>query len=152
MNRVDVPTHRLANTLDLIITSEDDFWYLGTSQGHLFSVHHVVLFDLSLPKMKFKKKSVTYRKLMNTNYSTFAAKINDNMKGIKNCHGSLNHLVSNFSKILLETLDEFAPKKTRVISNRQCVPWFNNNNTNLIKERHKPETSGERIRATPTTL
>ena len=40
---------------------------------------------------------------------------------------------------MLDTFDEFAPKKTKVISNRQHVLWFNDNITNLIKERCKAE-------------
>ena len=31
------------------------------------------------------------------------------------------------------------PKKTKVIGNRQCIPWFNDSITNLMKERHKAE-------------
>ena len=63
------------------------------------------------------------------------------MEGLEDCHGhgSLNQLVSNFNKILLDTLYEYAPKKTKVISNRQHVPWFNDNITNLLKERCKAE-------------
>ena len=37
ISRMDFPTHRLANTLDLIITSEEDSLVPCTSQGHLFS-------------------------------------------------------------------------------------------------------------------
>ena len=85
LNRVDFPTHRLANTLDMIITFKDDFLVPCTSQGHLFSDHHMVLFYLSLPKKKFKKNTITYRKLKNADYSTFAAKINEKMEGINNC-------------------------------------------------------------------
>ena len=54
ISKVDFPTHRLANTLELIITSEDDSLLPCTLQGHLFFDHHVVLFDLSLPKKKRK--------------------------------------------------------------------------------------------------
>ena len=123
----------------LIITSENDPSAPCTSQGHLFCDHHVVLFDLSLPKKEFKKKTITYGKLKNINYSTFAAEINKNMEGIKGCNGSLNQLIFNFNEILLDTLDEFAPKKTKVISNRQFIPWLHDNITNLIKERCKAE-------------
>ena len=90
INRVDFPTHRLVNTLDLIITSEDDFLIPCMSQGHLFSDHHMVIFNLSLPKKELKKKTITYRKLKNIDYSTFAAKINEKMDGIKDSNGSLD--------------------------------------------------------------
>ena len=115
-------------------------WLFGTLHiTRSSSGHHVVLFDISLPKKEFKKKTITYRKLKNIDYRTFAAKINKKMKGIEDSHSSLDQLVSNFNNILLDTLDEFVPKKTKVISNRQYIPWFNDNITNLIKERHKAE-------------
>ena len=118
VNRVDFPPNRLPNTLDLIITSEDDSLLCCTSQGHLFSDHHVVLFDLILPKKEFKKNTIIYRKLKNIDYGTFATKINEKIEEIEECHGSCDQLVSNFNKIFLDTLDKFAPKKIKVISNR----------------------------------
>ena len=61
------------------------------------------------------------------------------MEGIEHSHGSLDQLVSDFNIILVDALDEFAPKKTKVICNRHYIPWFNDNITNLIKERCKAE-------------
>ena len=49
INRVDKPTQRLSNTLDLIIHDADSNVIPSIKIGRLFSDHNVVLFDISTP-------------------------------------------------------------------------------------------------------
>ena len=74
INRVNVPTHRFANTLDLIITSEDDSSVPCTSQGHPSLIIMWSCLILAYLRREFKKKTITYRTLKNINYSTSAGK------------------------------------------------------------------------------
>ena len=49
INRVDKPTHRLCNTLDLIIHDSDSSIIPKIKVDRLFSDHNIILFDISLP-------------------------------------------------------------------------------------------------------
>ena len=49
VNKVDKPTHRLANTLDLIILDANSSIIPRVKVDQLFSDHNIILFDMSLP-------------------------------------------------------------------------------------------------------
>ena len=49
VNKVDKPTHRLANTLDLIILDANSSTIPRVKVDQLFSDHNIILFDMALP-------------------------------------------------------------------------------------------------------
>ncbi len=62
VNHVDIPTHRLGNTLDLIITRDnDELSFSKPSAGYMLSDHFFVTTKLGFPKPDLTVKSVTYR-------------------------------------------------------------------------------------------
>ena len=61
-NQVNFPTHRLQNTLDIIITAEDSSIISDTHQGSLFSKHYIVHYTLTTPSRLIELKRISYRK------------------------------------------------------------------------------------------
>ena len=61
INRVDKPTHRLCNTLDLIIHDADSSIIPKIKVDRLFSDHNIILFDISLPHTITTSKVKIYR-------------------------------------------------------------------------------------------
>ena len=55
-NQVNFPTHRLQNTLDIIITAEDSSIISDTHQGSLFSDHYIVHYTLTTPSRLIELK------------------------------------------------------------------------------------------------
>ena len=48
-------------------------------------------------------------------------------------------LFISYNKLLSDTMDKHAPKKTKVASNRKKIPWFNNEVSNAIRLRRRAE-------------
>ena len=73
INRVDKPTHRLSNTLDLMPTLHDANSNVipRIKIVRLFSDHNIVLFDISTPCTVTKSTVRLYRKLKNINPVAF---------------------------------------------------------------------------------
>ena len=61
-NQVNFPTHRLHNTLDIIITAEDSSIISDIHQGSLFSDHYIVHYTLTTPSKLTELKRISYRK------------------------------------------------------------------------------------------
>ena len=56
-NSVELPIHKLQNTLDLVINQQDSRHIRNVCQGHLLSDHHLVLFDItSRSKVSLSRK------------------------------------------------------------------------------------------------
>ena len=71
INRVDKPTHRLSNMLDLIIHDADSNVIPRIKIGRLFLDHNIVLFDISTSSTVTKSAVRLCRKLKNINPVTF---------------------------------------------------------------------------------
>ena len=61
-NQVNFPTHRLQNTLDIIITAEDSSIISDIHQSSLFSDHYLVHYTLTAPSKLTELKRIFYRK------------------------------------------------------------------------------------------
>ena len=58
-NQVSFPTHRIQNTLDIIITTEGLDIILDTHQGLLFSDHYIVHYTLTTPSKLIELKRIS---------------------------------------------------------------------------------------------
>ena len=115
--QITEPTHRLGNTLDLIITEETSNHIPSVKTDCLFSDHNLVLFDLTSTSTTSAKRTLTFCKIK---------KINKKFKsGIKQKIGNCQKLDENmldenldlYKKALTTTLDDHAPEQTKVVSN-----------------------------------
>ena len=125
INRVDKPTHRLSNTLDLIIHDADSSIIPRIKVDRLFSDHNI-FFDISLPLTITTSKVKVYRKLTNINPDVFMKNIGEFClsKPIL-ISSSLEDKVNCYHTMLQTTLDNHAPIKSHKCSDCPRIPWFN---------------------------
>ena len=69
------PTHRLGNTLDLIITEETSNQISSVKTDCLFSDHNLVLFDLTSTSNTAAKRTLTFCKIKKINLEKFKTDI-----------------------------------------------------------------------------
>ena len=70
-NSITFPTHRLQNTLDLVITCQDRTLIRNCKQDTLFSDHYLVTFDITTSLPKDNRTTVSFRKIKDMNFTNF---------------------------------------------------------------------------------
>ena len=146
INRVDKPTHRLSNTLNLIIHYTDSNVIPRIKIGRLFSDHNIVLFDISTPCTVTKSAVRLYRKLKNINPVAFMEDVKKLC--LKKPSGlSLEDKTNHYYTMLQSTLDHHAPIKSWKCSNHPKVPWFTNRIAGTIRLRRSLERTWHRDRS-----
>ena len=124
INKVNQPTHRLANTLDLIILDANSNTIPRVTVDQLFSDHNMILFDMSLPHRITIPEVKVYRKTKNINPEAFISDIGKFCLH-KPLGSSLEDKVNYYHSMLQSILDVHAPIKRHKCSNRPSIPWFN---------------------------
>ena len=137
-NQVIFPSHRLQNTLDTIITTEDSDIILDTHQGSLFSDHYVVHYTLTTPSKLREFKRISYRKTKDISIDHLKNEINQALP-TNHDHNSPDIIVYNYNKALTKVMDKLAPFKTKTVSNKPKLPWFNDNLACEIRKRKQLE-------------
>ena len=136
VNKVDKPTHRLSNTLDLIIHDADLNIIHRIKVDRLFSDHNMVLFYIATPRHSTTttSKVQAYRKYKDINPNGF---MKDVWKFLcdKPPEPSLDDKISYHNTMLKAILDNHASIKSQKCSNHPKVPWFNNDITEAIRHR-----------------
>lgn len=134
---VEFPTHVSGNTFDLVITRNVDS-ILGSlpQPDRCFSDHMTILFELIISKPPPSKKSVSYRSIKSVNVTDLTA----DLAASKLCQDTptqLDPLVSCYNNTLSAILDRHAPLKSRTVTYRLTVPWYNQEIKLAKKERKK---------------
>ena len=133
----DFPTHRLGNTLDLLITEINsqikiDKW-LGQSLN--ISDHSTIEASLNIARSDLIKEQIAYRRVKDIQPEAIANdfdKLTSEMMeaGTQN----LDELVDICEHKLKAILYNHAPRKERSITIRNTVPWFT---TEIIAQKRK---------------
>ena len=110
INRVDKPTHRLSNTLDLIIHDADSNIIPRIKIDRLFSDHNIVLFDISTPCTVTNLAVRLYRKFKNINPVAFMEDVKKFC--LKKPGSSLEDKTNHYYTMLQSTLHHHAPIKS----------------------------------------
>ena len=122
---VSRPTHILGHTLDLIISRKCQFFIDGCSSVDcLFSDHFSVVCGLQMLKPAVSVKEHTYRNLKGVDID----KLRSDLKNSELClvpPSALETLISCYNATLAETLNRHAPLKTRFVTVRPRLLWFN---------------------------
>ena len=146
INRVDKPTHRLSNTLDLIIHDADSNVIPIIKIGRLFSDHNIVLFDISTPCTATKSTVRLYRKLKNINPVAFMEDVKKLC--LKKPSGlSLEDKANHHYTMLQSILDHHALIKSWKCSNHPNVPLFIDEISEAIRLRRSLERTWHRDRS-----
>ena len=134
MNKVSFPTHRLQNALDIIITAENSDIISDTHQGSLFSDQYIVHYTLTTPSKLIELKSISYRKTQDISVDHLKNEIYLALPPIHD-HNSPDIIVHNYNKALTKVMNKLAPAKTKTVSNKPKLPWFNDNLACEIRKR-----------------
>ena len=137
-NQVSFPTHRLQNTLDIIITTEDSSIISDTHQGSLFSNHYIVHYTLSAPSRLIELKRISYRKTKDISIDNLKNEISLALPPNQD-HNSPDTIIYNYNKALMRVMNILAPVKTKTVSNKPKLPWFNANLASEIRKRKRLE-------------
>ena len=137
-NQVNIPTHRLQNTVDIIITAEDSSIISDTHQCSLFSDHYIVHYTLTTPSKLMELKRMSYRNTKNISIDHLKNEINLALPTNQE-HSQPDTIVHNYNKALMKVMDKLAPVKTKTVSNKPKLPWFNDNLACKIRKRKQLE-------------
>ena len=74
-DHIDFTTHHLGNSLDAVITSQDDLMVNTVVQGELFSDHYWVFFNITSSINMYQVKEIAYRKTRLLSPDAFAGDI-----------------------------------------------------------------------------
>ena len=136
-NQVNFPTHRLQNTLDISITAEDSSIISDTHQGSLFSDHYIVYYTLTTPSRLIELKRLYYRKTKDISIEHLKNEINLGLALPTNQdHNPPDTIIQNYNKALIKVMNKLAPVKTKTVSNKPKLPWFNDNLACKIRKRN----------------
>ena len=123
-NRVEFPTHKLQNTLDLVINQQDSRCIRNVCQGHLLSDHHLVLFNITSKSKVSLSRKQAFRKYKSISPEDFSADVIKELKFINITNTTTDNLVSAYDRSLKSVLDAHPPLKIKSVSCRRRVPWF----------------------------
>ena len=121
------PTHRSGNTLDLVITRNDE----STARDFdvfdpVISDHYVVSCSLVQLKKAFEPKEVNYRKLKSIDLPELRDDISDSplISTVDEAGHDLESMLTLYNTSLIGLLEKHAPLITRNITIRPSAPWY----------------------------
>ena len=132
---VNIPTHNLGHTIDLIITPND---YTGPLiPGSYLSDHRMITFSTNIPKPKPKAETKKVCNLTDNKIQQFTEVFNN--AAILNT-SNLAEATNQLNSEILRTLDKIAPQQIKKITSRIKKPWYNNNfkhQRQIVKNRER---------------
>jgi len=133
-------TQEKGHTLDLVITRETDSVLLDSPKiGHSISDHAVVNCSLDSFKSSLSKKSITYRKIKDTDIAAFKENLNSSelMQDSTANSADLDFIAEKYNSSLSKLLDEHAPSRTKVVTDGPRLPWFSSDIRSAIIARRR---------------
>ena len=142
--QVEKPTHISGHMLDLFITRcSDSLLSAKPIADFLFYDHITVLCDLELGKPPPKVKQVSSRKIKEIDREKLQADLLSS-ELYQNTPDTLDELVNSYKTTLAQALDRHAPLRTKMISSRPLVPWFNDEINASRREKRNTERKWRR--------
>ena len=138
-NHIDFSTHKLDNTLDLVISNSASNIIGKAEQGELFSDHYVVLFNLSISNAISSTREISYRKIKSINIEELQTDIYVSDIHTRKPDMDVETLTNIYNDALKRLINIHAPVKTKKISNRRRLPWFTDEIAEAIRCRRRLE-------------
>ena len=149
INHIHFETHCQENTLDLVIFSKQYHLVQNPSKGCLFSNHNFVYYNLlAYGKPQSNTKVVTYCKLKAISPIDFSSDITYALAKVDLHNLQLPSSLMLYNRLQSDTMDKHAPEKTKVVSNRRKIPWFNDEVSMLSGPGGKQNINGYWTRTT----
>ena len=136
---IKVPTQKDNNTLDLIITREDELNATNFSVHDPVISHHLALHcNLHVDKPPNIKKRINYRKFRSINTDDFQRDI-VNSALYSSPKTVLAELSDQYDSVLSSILDKHAPLQTKTVIQRPAAPWYSEEIATEKTQRRKLE-------------
>jgi hypothetical protein len=127
------PTHIQGHIQDVIITKMENPVLRGSPQvldpglcdnkGNSTGDHLATRSLLNLAKPPRERKIVTFRKLSSINITQFVSDLNAS-SALRILDRSTDELVDSYNEILIQTMDNHAPARSKEITVRPNTQWF----------------------------
>ena len=132
---INIPTHNLGHTIDLIITSYD---YMGPLiPGSYISDHRMITLNTSIPKPKPKAEMKSVCNLTDNKVQQFIDEFNNTP--ILNT-SNLTDATNQLNPEILRTMDKIALQQFKKITSRVKKPWYDNDlkhQRQIVKNRER---------------
>ena len=139
IQHVQCPTHYLGNTLDLFITSSTDSAQFSEPIATCYiSDHSFITCYISKPKPKCVKSLAKFRKIKEINHEQF----NNDLAALVMKSTDIQdteELVNLYNQGLLDILDQHAPVIEKRVTQRQSLPWFDDEANELKRCKRRAE-------------
>ena len=123
-DHIDFVTHHLGNSLDAVMTFQDDPIVNTVVQGELFSDNHWVFFNISRSTSLHQVEEITYRKTKLISTDVFADNISHELDRLDADNLDLEPCLALYNSNLMMILDLHALIKKKSVPNQKQVPWF----------------------------
>ena len=123
-DHVDFATHYFGNSLDAVITSQDDPIVNTVVQGELFSDHHWVFFNITSSIIMYRVEEIAFRKIKLISPDAFAGDISCELELADVDHLNLKSGLALYNSTLTKLLNWHAPMKKKSAPIQKQVPWF----------------------------
>ena len=123
-DHVDFVTHHLGNSLDAVMTLQDDPIVTTVVQGELFSDHHWVFFNISSSTSMYQVDEIVYRKIKLISTDVFAGDISHELEQLDADKLDLESCLALYNSTLMKVLDQHAHIKRKSVPNQKWVPWL----------------------------
>ncbi|XP_072048923.1 uncharacterized protein [Amphiura filiformis] len=138
---VDVPTHRLLRTLDLLIVKEDETlvseWDVNPTY---YSDHLMINCVLDVTRVMISKTFRVSRNFKAIDQQIFATNLAEKINSVlEQGHTNVNDLVKGYNNACLNVLDTHAPVKSKLRSVRFKPKWYNDDVIKARRERRRYE-------------
>ena len=143
-NHIDFLTHKLDNTLDLVISNSASNIIGKAEQGKLFSNHYVILFDLCTSNRITSTKEISYRKIKDINKEELQTDIYGSDIHNRKLDTDVETLTNIYNNTLRRLINIHAPVKIKKVSNKRRLPWFTDEIAAAIRLRRRLEKHWKR--------
>ena len=145
VQHVDIPTHKLGHTLDLVLTRCDSVEIRNlVAKDVQLSDHYMVSFDLEAAVLQHETKTITYRNLKSVNCEQFSR---DLQLKLQSCNAeSFGERIHYYNSTVRNLVQEVAPLQTKTIKVVPNASWFDSEYKQLRRERRKAEKKFKRTK------
>ena len=139
-----VPTHKLGNTIDLVLCNEASAHLLScvTVENHVrLSDHYPLLFSFQtncniIQSLQAKSQ---YRKFRSMNMESFKDDISNSLNNIIDSSQEFETAITKYTKSMTDIIEKHAPLQSKTVSTRCRPPWMDREYIDERAKRRKLE-------------
>ena len=121
-HHISFETHCAGNTMDVLFTEITLQLNTRTFKGRSISDHRAIVSELDIRVQHNNSRMVTFRNLTQINVEEYQSSLNfGNTEEMED----LDLVYEKYENELTRVLDQLAPDRTKLLTNRDNRPWFN---------------------------